>query len=199
MSGVEMRPPGTLDRRVVVAELLRDRGDLLVVSGLGAPTYDVAAAGDHDLNFYLWGAMGSAAMIGLGLALAQPSKPVLVITGDGEQLMGMGALASVAVKQPQNLTIAVLDNGQFGETGMQTSHTGYGVSLPEVASATGMPWSIEILDMPGVEDLRQRLRSNEPGPRFAAIRIKPENPDRVLPTRDGVELKNRFKSALGIS
>ena len=193
-----MRTPGTLDRRAVVAELLAERDNSLVVSGLGAATYDVASLGDHDLNFYLWGAMGSAAMIGLGLALAQPDRPVLVITGDGEQLMGMGALASVAVKQPANLTVAVLDNGQFGETGMQTSHTGYGVRLPEIAAAAGFPWTAEILDMAGVEDLRGRLRSNEPGPRFASIRIRPENPERVLPTRDGVLLKNRFRAALGI-
>jgi thiamine pyrophosphate-dependent acetolactate synthase large subunit-like protein len=84
-----------LERRAALAALLRERGDLLVVSGLGSPTYDVAAAGDHPRNFYLWGAMGGAAMIGLGLALAQPALPVLVITGDGEQLMGMGALATI--------------------------------------------------------------------------------------------------------
>ena len=78
-----------LDRRAVVATLLADRGDLLVVSGLGSSTYDANAAGDHDANFYLWGAMGSAALIGLGLAQAQPKRRVLVVTGDGEQLMGL--------------------------------------------------------------------------------------------------------------
>jgi thiamine pyrophosphate-dependent acetolactate synthase large subunit-like protein len=192
------REPGGLDRRVVVAALLAQRDDLLVVCGLGAPTYDVASLGDHDLNFYLWGAMGSAAMIGLGLALAQPARPVLVITGDGEQLMGMGALASVAVKHPANLTIAVLDNGEFGETGRQISHTGFGVSLPDVAGAVGFASSAEILDMAGVEDLRRALRANQPGPRFAAIRIEPGNPERVLPTRDGVRLKIRFRAALGV-
>src|ERR1700712_2221865 len=114
---------GTLDRRQTVATLLADRGDLLVVSGLGSPTYDVFAAGDHDANFYLWGAMGGAALIGLGLALAQPSRPVAVITGDGEALMGVGGLLTIAVKQPPNLSIIVLDNGHFGETGMQLSHS----------------------------------------------------------------------------
>lgn len=193
-----MRPAGTLERRAVVAELLSERGDLAVVSGLGAATYDVAALGDDELNFYLWGAMGSAALIGLGLALAQPARAVLVITGDGEQLMGLGGLASIAVKQPANLTIAVLDNGQFGETGMQTSHTGYGVDLPGIARAAGLPWTAEILDLAGVADLRARLRANEPGPRLAAIRIKPDNPERVLPSRDGVLLKNRFRAALGV-
>src|SRR6202140_2691618 len=99
-----------LGRRETVARVLADRGDLLVVSGLGAPTYDVAAAGDHPLNFYLWGAMGGAAMIGLGLALARPRARVAVITGDGEMLMGLGSLATIGVKQPPNLAILVVDN-----------------------------------------------------------------------------------------
>ena len=94
-----------------------------MVGGLGASTYDIAAAGDHDRNFYLWGAMGGAVMIGLGLALAQPKLPVVVITGDGEMLMGMGSLATVGLQKPANLTIVVLDNEAYGETGGQASHT----------------------------------------------------------------------------
>src|SRR5262249_9636688 len=107
----------SLDRREVVAHLLRRRDGLLVVTGLGSPTYDVHAAGDHDANFYLWGAMGSAALIGLGLAQAQPDRTVVVITGDGEQLMGLGGLATIAVANPGNLAIVVIDNNHFGETG----------------------------------------------------------------------------------
>jgi thiamine pyrophosphate-dependent acetolactate synthase large subunit-like protein len=112
-------PNALLHRRDVVNELVRDRGDLLVIAGLGAPNWDVSAAGDHPNNFPLWGAMGAASMIGLGLALAQPKRKVLVITGDGEMLMNIGSLASIAVEAPKNLTIAVLDNERFGETGMQ--------------------------------------------------------------------------------
>src|ERR1700760_159161 len=108
---------GTMDRREAVKALLVDRRNLLVVTGLGSPSYDVFAAGDHDANFYLWGAMGGAAMVGLGLANAQPKRPVAVITGDGEALMGLGALLTIAVRKPPNLTVAVLDNGHFGETG----------------------------------------------------------------------------------
>src|SRR5580698_1523043 len=118
-----------LDRRHFVRQLLIDRGDLLVVSGLGSATYDVAAAGDHPLNFYLWGAMGGAAMIGLGLALARPDRRVLVLTGDGEALMGLGSLATIGVKQPANLVVVVLDNEHYGETGMQPSHTRSGIDL----------------------------------------------------------------------
>ena len=126
-----------LDRRDFVRRLLVDRGDLLVVSGLGSATYDVAAAGDHPLNFYLWGAMGGTAMIGLGLALAQPDRRVAVITGDGEMLMGLGSLATIGVKQPANLAIVVLDNAHYGETGMQASHTHAGIDL--VAMALRLP------------------------------------------------------------
>ena len=107
----------------------------LVVPGLGAPTYDVAAAGDHPLNFYLWGAMGGAAMIGLGLALARPDRRVAVITGDGEMLMGLGSLATIGVKQPPNLAIVVLDNRHYGETGMQASHTDAGIDLIGIAKS----------------------------------------------------------------
>src|ERR1700676_5121950 len=122
-----------MDRREFVKALLVDRKDLAVVSGLGSPTYDVAAAGDHPLNFYLWGAMGGAAMIGLGLALAQPERGVAVLTGDGDMLMGLGSLATIGVKQPKNLAIVVLDNAHYGETGMQASHTKAGIDLVAVA------------------------------------------------------------------
>jgi len=102
-----------LPRRDAIARILAERTDTLVVTGLGSPTYDCAAAGDHPLNFYLWGAMGSAVTVGLGLALAQPKRRVLVITGDGEMLMGLGALATVAVKRPNNLSIVVADNEHY--------------------------------------------------------------------------------------
>ena len=148
-----------LQRREVVAQLLQDRGDLLVVSGLGSPSYDVMAAGDNDLNYYLWGAMGGAAMIGLGLAKAKPDRSVLVVTGDGEMLMAMGAFATIAVQAPKNLTIAILDNGHYGETGMQLSHSGHGVELGNVAKSVNFDWTARITDMDGVEDLRRRIHA----------------------------------------
>ncbi len=189
---------GSLDRREVVARLLTGREDLLVVTGLGSPSYDVMAAGDHVNNFYLWGAMGSAATVGLGLATAQPKHSVLVLTGDGEMLMGFGAIATIAMRKPANLTIAVLDNGHFGETGMQPSHAGRGISLDKVAATCGFAWTSEIRDMDGVEDLRGRLGGRD-GTKFATIKIKAENPPRVLPPRDGVHVKNRFRAALGFN
>src|ERR1700712_3139528 len=141
---------GTMDRREAVKTLLLDRKDLLVITGLGSPSYDVFAAGEHDGNFYLWGAMGGAVMVGLGLALAQPKRPVVVITGDGEALMGIGSLLTVAVKKPKNLTIAVLDNGHFGETGMQLSHAGLGARLNVIAQGAGFESVAQITDLKGI-------------------------------------------------
>lgn len=184
-----------LDRREAVAYLLEERGDLLVVSGLGAPTYDTAAAGDEELDFYLWGAMGSAATIGLGLALAQPRRRVLVLTGDGEMLMGLGALATIGAQRPDNLTIAVLDNESYGETGGQESHTAEGVVLPAVALGCGFPETHLVSDRLSLEQLREAIH-HEPGPHFAAIKIAREEAPRVLPSRDGVWLKHRFRRAL---
>jgi thiamine pyrophosphate-dependent acetolactate synthase large subunit-like protein len=190
---------GTLDRRDAVKTLLIGRGEMLVVCGLGSPAYDTFAAGDHDANFYLWGAMGGAAMIGLGLALAQPERPVAVVTGDGEQLMGMGGLATIAAKRPANLSVVVLDNGHFGETGMQRSHTGLGVDLHRIAAAAGLAGCVDLREMTDVVAYRSELQKVTGGPRFATVRIAPGNPPRALPARDGVYLKNRFRQHLGLA
>ncbi len=187
-----------LDRRAVVAELVRDRGGLLVVSGLGSPTWDLMAAGDHDLNCYLWGAMGAAATIGLGLALAQRERPVLVITGDGEMLMGLGALATVGARRPPNLAIAVLDNEHYGETGMQPSHTAAGLRLDAVARDCGFAASEEIRDLGALASFRQRVHAKT-GASFASIKVEAAEPPRVLAPRDGVYLKHRFRAALGLA
>jgi thiamine pyrophosphate-dependent acetolactate synthase large subunit-like protein len=185
----------TLDRRAVVAALLRERGDLLVVAGLGAPAWDATAAGDNPLTFPLWGAMGSAAMVGLGLALAQPERAVLVLTGDGEMLMGLGSLASIGVQRPAKLAVAVLDNEHYGETGMQQTHTAHGIDLAAIAAGCGFAASEIIRDMTGVAALAARLKAGE-GPLFAQIKIAADNKPLVLPPRDGALLKHRFRAAL---
>jgi thiamine pyrophosphate-dependent acetolactate synthase large subunit-like protein len=194
-TGTHRSNDGTLDRREAAAALLRDPGDLLVVSGLGSATYDLGVLGDRDLNFYLWGAMGGAAMIGLGIALAQPGRRVLVLTGDGEMLMGMGSLASIAAARVPNLAIAVLDNSHYGETGSQRSHTGLTTDLEAVAAACGWTATATARDMADVEALRPRLRSD---PLFAVIRISPEEKPRYVPPRDGAFVTERFRRALGI-
>lgn len=187
---------GTLDRRLVVAELLQDRGGLCVVTGLGSPSYDAMAAGDHDLNYYLWAAMGSAMMVGLGLASAQPERPVMVLTGDGEALMGFGALATIALRRPKNLSIVILDNGHFGETGMQPSHAGQGIELAKVAAACGFPVAETITGQAGIAPLRARIHAKQ-ALNLAVVKIAAVNLPRALPPRDGVHVKNRFRQALG--
>ena len=184
-----------LHRRDVVNELLRDRGDLLVIAGLGAPNWDVSAAGDHVNNFPLWGAMGAASMMGLGLALAQPKRKVLVITGDGEMLMSIGALATIAVEKPPNLTIAVLDNERFGETGMQKTHTAAGVDLAGMAAAAGIRTSRIVRSAEEVTEIRDLAHQGK-GPVFAQVKINPEALRFVLPPADGGILTTRFRQSV---
>ncbi|MDJ0948675.1 MAG: thiamine pyrophosphate-dependent enzyme [Alphaproteobacteria bacterium] len=184
-----------LRRREVVAALLADRDDLLVVAGLGAPAWDVTAAGDHDLNFPMWGAMGGSVMVGLGLALAQPDRRVLVVTGDGDMLMGLGSLATAAAQAPGNLAVAVLDNEHYGETGMQQTHTAAGVDLAGMAKAAGFPVIGEARAQADLEAAIRDLRE-APGPVFYSIKVRAEELPLALPPRDGVELKERFREAL---
>ncbi len=184
-----------LERREAVAHLLADRGELLVVAGLGSATYDCAAAGDDPRNFYLWGAMGGTAPVAFGLALAQPDKPVLGITGDGDILMGLGALSTIGAQAPANLSIVVLDNEMYGETGAQASATAYGTDLTAIARASGMNTIDEITDMAGVDALAARLHAGD-GPLFATIKIAPGEAAKVLPSRDGAYLRSRFREAV---
>lgn len=192
-----MSKANLLDRRSVVSSLLAERKDAIVVGGLGASTYDIAAAGDHDRNFYLWGAMGGAVMIGLGIALAQPDLPVVVITGDGEMLMGMGSLATVGLQKPKNLTIVVLDNEVYGETGGQASHTAASADLVGVARSCGIADAKTLGTMDEIETFASGMQDLSSGPRFANIKIDSANLDRVLSSRDGTFILTRIRGALG--
>jgi thiamine pyrophosphate-dependent acetolactate synthase large subunit-like protein len=191
--------PNLLERRSVVGSLLAGRKEAIVVGGLGASTYDIAAAGDHDRNFYLWGAMGGAVMIGLGVALAQPKLPVVVITGDGEMLMGIGSLATVGLQKPKNLTIVVLDNEVYGETGGQASHTAATVDLVGVARHCGISDARALATMAEIEAFAPLMQEVSSGPRFASIKIDSANLERVLSSRDGSFIVTRIRGALGFS
>jgi thiamine pyrophosphate-dependent acetolactate synthase large subunit-like protein len=184
-----------LDRREFVADILRDRDDLLLIGGLGSPTYDIAACGDHPLNFYIWSAMGSAPMVGLGLALARPDRRVAVITGDGEALMGIGSLATIGVKQPRNLSIVVIDNAHYGATGMQPSHTNAGVDLVTVAKGCRFQTILEVSELERTAEARNLLLVGK-GPSFILARVKANDPPRVYPSLDGHATKQRFLQAL---
>ena len=195
MNQTAMKPRA--DRRAFVSRLLSSVPQALVVTGLGCASYDVFAAGDRDLNYYLWGAMGGAAALGLGLALAQPSRSVVVITGDGEQLMGIGSLATIAAKQPRNLSIVVLDNGHFGETGMQRSHSSLGTDLVAVAKGFGIADAFTTDSLEGSDHVARRILARD-GVSFAQVFIEANEPPRALPPRDGPFIKNRFRAALGL-
>ncbi len=185
------------DRRAAMRLLLENRGALLLVTGLGATSWDAAATGDDERNFYLWGAMGGAAMVGLGLALARPERPVLVATGDGEMLMGLSALATIGALAPKNLAIAVFDNARYGETGMQASHTEEKTSLAAVACACGIEKAFDIADEKALRDFARLLPRRE-GTLFACVKILAQEAPRVLPPRDGGFLRFRFRRALGV-
>ncbi len=184
-----------LHRRDALRELLRERGDLIVVTGLGSTAYDLASCGNEPLDFPLWGAMGGAAMVGFGLALAQPERKVMVLTGDGEMLMGLGSLATIAVQHPLNLRIVVMDNERYGETGQQHTHTANGTSLASVAHACGFQHARTVRQSHELQALGEDIHTL-PDMLFAVVKVFPEELPRVLPPRDGTYLAHRIRTAL---
>jgi thiamine pyrophosphate-dependent acetolactate synthase large subunit-like protein len=185
---------GTLDRREVVKAILDRRDDALVVTGLGSSCYDCGVH-DHPNTFYLWGAMGAAAMMGLGLALAQPSRRVIVITGDGEMLMGLGSLATIGAQKPDNLSIVVMDNELYAETGMQPTHTARGVSLSMMAQGAGFPVAQTIYTD---DELQAGIGAlyEQQGPVFLDIKVSNKRYPMSIRMRDGAHIKNRFREHL---
>ena len=199
MNDVPATQETALNRREVVRRLVEVRTDLVVFSSLGSPTYDLAAAGDHPKNFYLWGAMGGAAVAGLGFALARPDAPVAVIIGDGECLMGIGSFATIALQKPSNLAVIVLDNGLYGETGSQRSHTSGGMTdLAAVARGCGIRNARTVSTAAEIDSLVQDVNRIGEGPLVAVIKIDGAEMPRCLPMRDGVALKNRLRAAIGL-
>ncbi len=185
---------GTLDRREVVQAILERRGDALVVTGLGSSCYD-AGVYDHPNTFYLWGAMGAAAMIGLGLALAQPLRRVVVITGDGEMLMGLGSLATIGAQKPANLSIVVLDNELYAETGMQPTHTARGVDLAGMAQAAGFTVAETVRDTGSVASAVEQIYGTK-GTAFFDVKVSSQRYPMSIRLRDGAHIKNRFRENL---
>ncbi len=182
-----------LSRRQAARELMAQVGDQLIICGLGSPVSDVSREGDRDLNFYLVGAMGSAVPMGLGLALAQPERNVVVVTGDAELMMNLGILATIGVKRPRNLSSLVFDNERFGETGQQVSHTAYGIDIAGVACR--FPAAVLVRRNEDLGPALARTHAQE-GPYLAVIKVDPERVPILIPIKDGVVGKARFRQAL---
>ena len=173
------------------------RGDALIVGGLGASTWDLAAADLDDRKVYLWGGMGLACSIGLGLAVAQPKRRVLVVTGDGEMMMGVGSLATIAAAAPDNLAILVLDNQAFGETGKQSGLTAGPTDIARMAEGAGIASTMTLShegDLPALE----ALLYDRPGPTLAVAKVALTDDPLVLPTNNGALMAARFRTAIGL-
>ncbi len=185
-----------LDRCQAVPALVGRHQDFLIVSGLAGTSRDVAAlTGDGAHAYTMAGAMGGAAMIGLGLALARPEKRVLVVTGDGELLMNLGALSTIAVMNPPNLAILCVDNGHYGETGYQKSHTSLGVDLEKIAIGSGIKATRTIAGESEIPDGARLLREGN-GAAFVVVRVKPTDPPAFRRNLDLAACRNRFRAAL---
>jgi thiamine pyrophosphate-dependent acetolactate synthase large subunit-like protein len=185
-----------IQRRPFVAALLAERGNSLVIPGLGSPTWDCAAAGDSPDYLYSWGGMGLAVPTALGLALAHPERRVLALTGDGEMLMGIGSLGVVAAQAPKNLGILVLDNQHFGETGKQIGLTADGTDLCKVAEGFGITQTRTVTEQSAAKSLAAFL-FNTPGPVFAVAKIALSEDPWSLPVKDGAVIAHRMRVALG--
>jgi thiamine pyrophosphate-dependent acetolactate synthase large subunit-like protein len=189
-------PDFILDRREAVPALLGRHDDFLIVTGLAGTAKDIAAlTRDGAHAFTMAGAMGAACMMGLGLALARPEKRVLAITGDGELLMNLGALATIAVMNPANLSIVCVDNGHYGETGYQKSHTSLGVDLEKIAIGAGIKMTRTIGRAEEIPDGARLLRAGN-GTAFVLLRVKPTDPPGFKRNMDPAACRIRFKTAL---
>jgi len=191
-----MRTPATLDRREVLPQLIPNQQEYLYITGLAGPARDAAALTEDGPNlFTMAGCMGAATSMGLGVAMSMPGKKIIVITGDGELLMNIGSLATVATIGPQNLSIICIDNGCHGETGGQTGHTSHNTNLEMIASGAGLASAMTI----ETEDdlaLGAKFLNESPGPRFIQLRVKDGPPSVYKRSLDLVECRLRFRNAL---
>lgn len=184
-----------LERRALTTDLLASRGNALAVSGLGSATWDLFAAGDHRNNLYTWGGMGLAVPLTLGLALSQTERRILCITGDGEMMMGIGSLAVVANQAPTNLSILVLDNESFGETGKQTGLTAGPTDIESISRGSGISQTCTVRERREIADLAQFL-FHQTGPLLAVAKIAHKDAPWALPEKDGASIARRFREAV---
>jgi phosphonopyruvate decarboxylase len=197
MSATSKAKPNKIARRPFVAELLKQRGTALIVSGLGSPTWDCFAAGDAPEHLYSWGGMGLAVPTAIGVALAQPGRRVVAITGDGEMMMGLGSLAVIGDQAPTNLAVLVLDNEKFAETGRQRGLTAGRTDIAAVARGLGIVQTMLVTEQGKAGELAEFL-FKAPGPVLAVAKIAVSEDPWALPEKDGAAIAHRFRAALGL-
>ena len=188
-------PAFVLDRRQAVPALVGKHEDFLIVTGLAGTSRDAAALTKDGAHLYtMAGAMGGACMIGLGLALARRDRRVLVLTGDGELLMNVGSLATIAVLNPPNLSVVCVDNGHYGETGYQKSHTSLGVDLERIAAGSGIKRTLAIEKESEIAAGARLIREGN-GASFVLLRVKPTEPPSYKRDLDPANARTRFRAA----
>jgi phosphonopyruvate decarboxylase len=189
-------PEFVLDRCQAVPALIGRHEDFLFVTGLAGTSRDVAALTRDGAHVYtMAGAMGGASMMGLGLALARPDRRVLVVTGDGELLMNLGSLATISVLNPPNLAIVCVDNGHYGETGYQKSHTSLGVDLERIAAGSGIKRTLAIGQEGEIAEGARLIREGN-ATAFVLLRVKPTEPPDFKRDLNPATCRLRFRAGL---
>ena len=185
-----------LDRRDAIPALIGDHNEFLFITGLGGTSRDISHLTKNGPNLYaLGGAMGASLSLGLGLALARPDKQVMVVTGDGELLMCVGTLATIAVLNPPNLSILCVDNGHYLETGGQITHTGRGTDLEMMARGAGIKVTTTVVTTADIENGKAVLRHKD-GSSFVVVRVKPTEPPVFKRDMDAAYARRRMKEFL---
>lgn len=183
-----------LNRREVLAQVLEARGDALAVPGLGTSNYDLFAVSPSDNNAYMWNAMGLTVSTAIGLAIAQPNRRVLAVTGDGEMMMGIGSLAVVAAQGLKNLSILVMDNEMFEETGKQSGLSGIRADIAKIAQGSGIEKTMDVRSGNEVARLAKFLLEEE-GPALAVAKVGPSTDKPIFPTMDGPGIVRTVRAA----
>ena len=186
-----------LDRKKAIPILLGDTDRFLIISGLAGPAKDIGFLTKESSNTFLFGgAMGGALPTSLGLALARPKDTILCVSGDGDVLMSMGSLATIATMKPKNLIIICVDNSLYLETGGQKSHTGLGVDLDVVSQGCGFLKTKTITNEDEVLQGARLVNNNFNGPTFILLKVNQSKPPQYSRNWNASQAKIKFRQNL---
>ena len=187
----------SLDRKKAIPRLLGNTDRFLIISGLAGPAKDIGFLTKESPNTFLFGgAMGGALPTSLGLALARPKDTILCVSGDGDVLMSMGSLATIATMKPKNLIIICVDNSLYLETGGQKSHTGLGVDLDVVAQGCGFLRTKTITNEDELLQGATLVNNNFNGPTFILLKVDQTSPPQYSRNWNASQAKLKFRQNL---